>query len=611
MNKRAGLFTLVVAISLMATPTFAVAGTAEVTGLLQQFSSTTNNSSWVNNSLSYGRDIFALLAAIEFSWTWILWLLEKGGGEDDPIPYLIRKILGLGFFYALLLNGPLWISDIIRGFIYLGAQIGGVPANTQSVEIANNLTNVASPGWILSQGVDIAQALAKAAQAHMSITSPVSSTFIAFAVDISMLVVVAAFALIAGQLIIALVEAFIIVGAGIFFLGFGGSRWTLPFAEKYIGYAMSIGIKLFMVYIVIAVGSSLSTQWIAEAALVGSNVSLYYMVALEAVIYALLAWKIPEFASTLMNGTPQASLGGAIGTVAGLAGAAVGVAGAGIGVAAGAAGAALGAGKGLVGAGMSGAQMMGEVGGHLAAARESGAGVMAGLGDVGAVAGSNLTGAIRDSVPSLGNRGGPTSLGQGLQQKAAERGWNNPPGSSGAGGGMGEQATGADSAAQNAGNNAATGQSDQANTQAAQNGGASANTGTTDGPAPSDGGNAGQGGGTGTEGLGGGMGEQATGADSAAQNAGNNAATGQSDQANTQAAQNGGASANTGTTDGPAPSDGNAQAERAQDITNTKDTGKPPKYYRKTSLERLQEGVNSLPPDQGSTGGITIRFDHE
>jgi len=43
---------------------------------------------------------------------------------------------------------------------------------------------------------------------------------------ITALVVVIAFAIIAAQLLVALVESFIVMGAGVLFLGFAGSRWT-------------------------------------------------------------------------------------------------------------------------------------------------------------------------------------------------------------------------------------------------------------------------------------------------------------------------------------------------------------------------------------------------
>jgi len=46
------------------------------------------------------------------------------------------------------------------------------------------------------------------------------------------------------QFLVAMVESYIVVAAGFIFLGFGGSRWTVPYAERYIGLAVSNGVKI-------------------------------------------------------------------------------------------------------------------------------------------------------------------------------------------------------------------------------------------------------------------------------------------------------------------------------------------------------------------------------
>src|SRR6202011_6063043 len=82
--------------------------------------------------------------------------------------------------------------------------------------------------------------------------------------------VVIAFAIIAGQLLITLIESYIVIGAGVFMLGFTGSRWTLVFGEKYVGYAVSVGIKLFMLELIVGLGYALGQQW---SALFGNGIA--------------------------------------------------------------------------------------------------------------------------------------------------------------------------------------------------------------------------------------------------------------------------------------------------------------------------------------------------
>lgn len=51
-----------------------------------------------------------------------------------------------------------------------------------------------------------------------------------------------------------MVESFIVIGPGILFLGFAGSRWTKFFTERYLSYLASVGVKLFVLYLIMGVG---------------------------------------------------------------------------------------------------------------------------------------------------------------------------------------------------------------------------------------------------------------------------------------------------------------------------------------------------------------------
>src|SRR3712207_9075231 len=58
---------------------------------------------------------------------------------------LVRKVMWIGAFYALLLNGRLWIPYIIQSFEQIGESASGVAA--------------LSPSAVFSQGLNIAGAL--------------------------------------------------------------------------------------------------------------------------------------------------------------------------------------------------------------------------------------------------------------------------------------------------------------------------------------------------------------------------------------------------------------------------------------------------------------------
>ena len=63
-----------------------------------------------------------------------------------------------------------------------------------------------------------------------------------------------AFLIIAAQMVIALVEGFIIMSGGVLLLGFLGSPWTARFGLSYFATLAGAGIKLFMIYIIVAIG---------------------------------------------------------------------------------------------------------------------------------------------------------------------------------------------------------------------------------------------------------------------------------------------------------------------------------------------------------------------
>ena len=50
------------------------------------------------------------------------------------------------------------------------------------------------------------------------------------------------------------------IGAGVIFLGFGGSRWTAAYVERYIAYAVSVGMKILVLYLLIGAGMTVSRK---------------------------------------------------------------------------------------------------------------------------------------------------------------------------------------------------------------------------------------------------------------------------------------------------------------------------------------------------------------
>jgi len=96
---------------------------------------------WTTNIWPYANTLFGLLAVIEFAWSAAVMLLEKSDLQSWTSA-LVRKIMWIGCFYALLLNGRTWIPWIIQSFEQIGESSSGVAA--------------LSPSGVFSQGLNIA-----------------------------------------------------------------------------------------------------------------------------------------------------------------------------------------------------------------------------------------------------------------------------------------------------------------------------------------------------------------------------------------------------------------------------------------------------------------------
>lgn len=324
-----------------------------------------NRIEWTGNVWVYANTLFGILALIEFAWSAAVMLLEKSDLQSWTSA-LIRKLMWIGAFYALLLNGRIWIPAIIDSFTQIGQRAAG--------------TGALSPSGVFTQGLSLAGALMDGASTSAFFTNPGASLALAFAA----LLIVISYTIITINFIVTLVESYLVVSVGFIFLGFGGSRWTAPYTERYIGLAVSIGIKILLLYCLISAGFNLSLGWLDEAQAIGSAgrpVMVAFDVMGGALIFMMCCWQIPKLFAAVMGGSPALTGGDLVATSAVVAGAAVAVGG----VAAAGAGALAGGGGGAVAGAGSGASA-GSPGPSTAAAvarvRSVGSGSSGGSGSV-------------------------------------------------------------------------------------------------------------------------------------------------------------------------------------------------------------------------------------
>jgi type IV secretion system protein TrbL len=251
------------------------------------------STSWFSALGPIANQIFWILVAIQLTWSAIWWVLDREDGLA-VVSSLLRQVVAIGFFYALLLNGGTWIPAVIQGFSQAGATAAG-------------LTDL-SPTGVFDQGLALANKILNAT----SDLGLLDGFFASLIAGITAIVVVIAFAVIAAQLLVALVESFIVIGAGVLFLGFAGSRWTKFLTERYLSYVASIGVKLFVLYLIMGVGMGIAGRWMPILERGGFSPIPFFYVMGGSLVFVFLTWHIPSVAGSMMAGAVSLSLADAV-----------------------------------------------------------------------------------------------------------------------------------------------------------------------------------------------------------------------------------------------------------------------------------------------------------
>src|SRR3989442_14928755 len=81
---------------------------------------------WFSSLFPIAQGVFWTLVLIELIWSAIWWVVDREDGLG-VVAALLRKVLAVGFFYALLLNGGTWIPAVVKGFPQTGSAASRPP----------------------------------------------------------------------------------------------------------------------------------------------------------------------------------------------------------------------------------------------------------------------------------------------------------------------------------------------------------------------------------------------------------------------------------------------------------------------------------------------------
>ena len=247
-----------------------------------------NAHAWEETLKNFALSLFWLLAGIEFSFA-ALRMAFRGADLGEWLGEVVTQVLFIGFFYALLTHASEWARIIVESF-------------QKAAQTAGHTGGIA-PSDIFDVGMQVAGKFVEAT----SMWSPTASLGLLFAA----LIVIVCFAIITAYLILALVESYVVISAGVLFMGFGGSRFTKDFATKILIYAISVGAKLFILQLLIALGAQTFTT-LADN--VETNNSSLFVIVGSSIVMLALTKIVPEMVQSLINGTSFGGGGALTGT---------------------------------------------------------------------------------------------------------------------------------------------------------------------------------------------------------------------------------------------------------------------------------------------------------
>jgi len=258
-----------------------------LTQIASQYQHATNG--WVHYLFPLANKIFATLAIIEIAWAGLWWAIEKNE-ITALLSEFLRKIIILGIFYALLLHAQQWMPAILKSFMLIGAGASKM--------------NGLYPSDIFDQGIGLASNMIKLLGAHDYFTN----LFAVIGVYLAALTVVICYTLIAAQILVTQIETYIVISAGMLLLGFSASQITRTISLNYFSYAINLGIRLFILFMIVGIGSQITTEWLKEVQksfFISAAAGFEMMGA--ALIFLYVVWVIPYRAQGLMSGIPEHS----------------------------------------------------------------------------------------------------------------------------------------------------------------------------------------------------------------------------------------------------------------------------------------------------------------
>jgi type IV secretion system protein TrbL len=269
------------------------AGQVQPSGVLDQVTLDYQLASrnWIGRVLEATTDLFFWLALFEFLTAALMYMVAPVQARDAKAGRFLVSIMMISFIFMLITQSDYWLARLINSFAGVGEYVVG---------------GIMSPSEIVGYGSVLSAAIMRS----IDLIGMVQNPPIVFYMTVTALLVMLCYILIAVQVVLTLVQSYILLSTGIFFLAFGAFRATASLAENYLLACVHVGIKLMLLYFVVGLGEPLTRTWIAllrDDRFFTTDVSPIMEVLAGVAILAFIVWYIPnKIAGQITSG---ASLG--------------------------------------------------------------------------------------------------------------------------------------------------------------------------------------------------------------------------------------------------------------------------------------------------------------
>jgi len=234
--------------------------------------------------------LYWTLITISMIWTFGIMALRKAD-LAEYFTELFKFLMFTGFFWWLLTNGPNFSKDIMNSLRIIAGKASKTVSGAE-----------AGVGITPSDILDIGFSIFDKTLAASSIWSPIDSS-VAITMGVVTLIITA---IISVNMLLLLISGYFLAYAGVFFLGFGGSKWTSDMAINYYKTVLGLGAQLMTMILLIGVGKTLFSQYTSRLSIGISYEELGVMLVV-AVTLLMLTNQLPSLIAGIITGS---SVGG-------------------------------------------------------------------------------------------------------------------------------------------------------------------------------------------------------------------------------------------------------------------------------------------------------------